>query len=103
MRNLWMASNFNRAFAQYVTVPASEVFVVECDWSDAELPTIPCAYATAETMLHRTGCLAGDEILLTGASGGVGSATLHLAKRCSPRATGPDICCQGRCFKRPRT
>ena len=41
MRNIWMASDFNGAFAQYVTVPASEVFSVECGWSDAELATIP--------------------------------------------------------------
>ena len=81
MRNLWMASDFNGAFAQYVTVPASEVFAVDCDWSDAELATIPCAYATAETMLHRAGCAAGDEVFVTGASGGVGSAKLQLARR----------------------
>lgn len=87
MRNLWMASDFNGAFAQYVTVPASEVFAVECDWSDAELATIPCAYATAETMLHRAGCSAGDEVLVTGASGGVGSAALQLAKRRGARVT----------------
>ena len=87
MRNLWMASDFNGAFAQYVTVPASEVFAVECDWSDAELATIPCAYATAETMLHRAGCAAGDEVLVTGASGGVGSAALQLAKRRGARVT----------------
>ena len=87
MRNVWMASDFNGAFAQYVTVPASEVFAVECDWSDAELATIPCAYATAETMLHRAGCAAGDEVLVTGASGGVGSAALQLAKRRGARVT----------------
>ena len=33
--NVWMASDFDGAFAQYVKVPASEVFVVETDWSDA--------------------------------------------------------------------
>ena len=87
MRNLWMASDFNGAFAQYVTVPASEVFAVECDWSDAELATIPCAYATAETMLHRACCMASEEVLITGASGGVGSAALQLAKRRGARVT----------------
>jgi NADPH:quinone reductase-like Zn-dependent oxidoreductase len=29
--NLWMASDFDGAFAQYVTVPASEVFEIDCD------------------------------------------------------------------------
>lgn len=79
--NTWMASNFDGAFAQYVVVPADEVFSVDCNWSDAELATIPCAYATAETMLERTRCDTGDIVLVTGASGGVGSATIQLAKR----------------------
>ena len=81
MENIWMASDFNGAFAQFVTVPVSEIFPVDCGWSDAELATIPCAYATAETMLHRAGCGASDHVFVTGASGGVGSAVIQLAKR----------------------
>ncbi|MGP6086325.1 alcohol dehydrogenase family protein [Antarctobacter jejuensis] len=81
MENIWMASDFDGAFAQYVKVPASEVFAVECDWSDAELATIPCAYGTSENMLHRAGVKSGDLVLVAGASGGVGSATVQLAKR----------------------
>ncbi|WP_226876737.1 alcohol dehydrogenase family protein [Microbulbifer hainanensis] len=81
MENIWMASDFDGAFAQYVTVPASEVFAVDCDWSNAELATIPCAYGTAENMLHRARVMATDCVLVTGASGGVGSAVVQLAKR----------------------
>ncbi|MDU8928460.1 alcohol dehydrogenase family protein [Alisedimentitalea sp. MJ-SS2] len=81
MDNIWMASDFDGAFAEYVKVPASEVFAVDCDWSDEELATIPCAYGTSENMLHRAGVGAGDLVLVTGASGGVGSATVQLAKR----------------------
>ena len=77
----WMASDFDGAFAEYVIVPASEVFAVRSDWRDEELATIPCAYATAETMLHRAGCRAGMKLLVMGASGGVGSAVVQLAKR----------------------
>lgn len=79
--NIWMASDFDGAFAQYVKVPAGEVFPVDCDWSDAELATIPCAYGTAENMLHRAGVKAGEHVLIAGASGGVGSASVQLAKR----------------------
>lgn len=79
--NIWMGSDFDGAFAQFVVVPASEIFPVACDWSDAELATIPCAYGTAETMLHRAGVVAGERVLVTGASGGVGSATVQLARR----------------------
>jgi len=77
--NIWMASDFDGAFAQYVKVPASEVFAVNCDWTDAELATIPCAYGTAENMLYRAGIGSQDTVLVAGASGGVGSAAIQLA------------------------
>ncbi|MEM7208188.1 MAG: alcohol dehydrogenase family protein [Pseudomonadota bacterium] len=81
LENIWMASDFDGAFAQYVRVPASEVFNVECDWSDAELATIPCAYGTAENMVHRANVSSRDRVLVPGASGGVGSAVVQLCKR----------------------
>ncbi len=81
LENIWMASDFDGAFAQFVKVPAGEVFVVDCDWSDAELGTIPCAYGTAENMIHRAMVSRGDHVLVAGASGGVGSAVVQLAKR----------------------
>ncbi len=81
LENIWMASDFDGAFAQYVIVPAQEAFVVNCEWSDVELATIPCAYATAENMVHRAKVTATDRVLVTGASGGVGSAVVQLAKR----------------------
>lgn len=85
--NIWMASDFDGAFAEYVKVPISEIFPVICDWTDAELATIPCAYGTAENMLHRSGCKSGDHVVITGASGGVGSAAIQLAKRRGARVT----------------
>ena len=81
LENIWMGSDFDGAFAQYVKVPATEVFRVESDWSDEELATIPCAYGTSENMLHRSGLGAGERVLVAGASGGVGSATVQLARR----------------------
>ena len=76
-----MASDFDGAFAQYAKVPAGEVFPVRCNWSNAELGTIPCAYGTAENMLHRAEVTEGNRVLVAGASGGVGSAVVQLAKR----------------------
>jgi len=81
MENIWMASDFDGAFAQFVKIDAKEVFPVDCDWSDAELGTIPCAYGTAENMLHRAKVSQGEHVLVAGASGGVGSAVVQLAKR----------------------
>ena len=79
-QKVWMASNFDGAFAEYVKVPASEVFPINCGWSDAELATIPCSYGTSENMLLISNCNQNDTVLITGASGGVGSATIQLAK-----------------------
>ena len=79
--NVWLGSDLDGAFAQYVKVPATEVFAVNCDWSDAELGVIPCAFGTAENMLHRAGVSARQHVLVTGASGGVGVATVLLAKQ----------------------
>ena len=69
------------AFAEYATAPAREVFAVDCDWTDVELASIPCAYSTAENLLERAGAADGDRVLVTGASGGVGSALVQLARR----------------------
>lgn len=87
LENIWMASDFDGAFAQYVVVPAQEAFAVDCGWSDVELATIPCAYGTAENMVHRANVAAGDRVLVTGASGGVGSAVVQLAKRRGAQVT----------------
>ncbi|MEM8686279.1 MAG: alcohol dehydrogenase family protein, partial [Pseudomonadota bacterium] len=73
-------SECDGGFAQYAKAPARETHKVDCDWSDAELASIPCAYSTAENMLHRAG-LGAERVLITGASGGVGSAAVQLAKR----------------------
>lgn len=81
MENIWMASDFDGAFAQYVKIAATEVFPVDCDWTDAELGTIPCSYGTAENMVNRANVKQGDRVLVAGASGGVGSAVVQLAKR----------------------
>jgi NADPH:quinone reductase-like Zn-dependent oxidoreductase len=79
--NIWMGSDFDGAFAEYVKVPACEAFTVDCDWTNEELATIPCAYGTAENMVHRANIGPSDRVLVTGASGGVGSAVVQLARR----------------------
>jgi len=68
-------------FAEYTVMRASEVFPVRSSLSDAELASFPCAWSTAEGMLERAGVCAGEQVLITGASGGVGSAAVQLAKR----------------------
>jgi len=74
-------SEIDGGFAQYTVAPAAESYPVKSNWSDAELASIPCAYSTAENMLHRASIKAGETVLITGASGGVGSAAVQLVKR----------------------
>jgi NADPH:quinone reductase-like Zn-dependent oxidoreductase len=79
-------SECDGAFAQYTVAPSVETHRVDCDWSDAELASIPCAYSTAENMLQRA-AVGAERVLVTGASGGVGSAAVQLAKRRGARVT----------------
>lgn len=74
-------SECNGGFAQFTVAPARETYKVDSDWSDEELAPIPCAFSTAELMLHRAGVQSGERVLVTGASGGVGLAAVQLAKR----------------------
>ncbi|MEI9425895.1 zinc-binding dehydrogenase, partial [Mesorhizobium sp. Cs1299R1N1] len=76
-----LGSECDGAFAQYVKAPSRETHAVDCNWSDVELASVPCSYSTAEGMLHRSSVKSGEHVLITGASGGVGSAAVQLAKR----------------------
>ncbi len=77
----YVGSECDGGFAQYVTLPITNVGRINSDWSDIELATLNCAYTTAENVLTRARVTAGESVLVTGASGGVGSALVQLAKR----------------------
>jgi len=77
----YLGSECDGAFAQYTKVPADAALPIRSELRDAELATFPCAYSTAENLLTRSGVRAGDRVLVTGASGGVGSAAVQLALR----------------------
>ncbi|MDN5820873.1 MAG: alcohol dehydrogenase family protein [Brachybacterium sp.] len=67
-------------YADYVAVPAANAHQITADIPDAGLATFCCAYLTAEQMLDRARLAEGESILITGASGGVGSALIQLAR-----------------------
>ena len=77
----YFGSEVDGAFAEYAAVPAVHAHRVESNLSDVELASFPCAYSAAENMLTRIALSAGERVLITGASGGVGSAAVQLAKR----------------------
>ncbi len=67
-------------YAEYMTVPAENAHTVDTDLDDAQLATFCCAYLTAEHMLDRVRLEAGERVLITGASGGVGSGLIQLVR-----------------------
>lgn len=77
----YFGSELDGGFAQYAVIDAGNIATVESTLSDAELATFSCSYTTAEGMLSRAGVEADDTVLVTGASGGVGSALIQLARR----------------------
>ena len=78
---LYFGSDTSGAFAEYTVVPASNAHAINSAFSEVELASFPCAYLAAENMLTRAAIKADERVLVTGASGGVGSAAVQLARR----------------------
>jgi len=76
----YMGHGRDGGYAEYMALPAENAHVVDTDISDVELATFCCAYLTGERMLERARLSAGERVLVTGASGGVGSAIIQLAR-----------------------
>jgi NADPH:quinone reductase-like Zn-dependent oxidoreductase len=75
----FLGSEVDGAFAEYLVAPARHAHTVRSSLTDIELATFPCSYSTAENMLSRAGLRPDERVLVTGASGGVGSAAVQLA------------------------
>lgn len=76
----YMGHGRDGGYAEYQALPAENAHVVNADLTDIELATFCCAYLTGEQMLERAGLKAGERVLITGASGGVGSGIVQLAR-----------------------
>ena len=90
----YIGSECDGGFADYVTVAARHAYPIDSSLSDAELASFPCSYSTAENMLTRAQVTENDTLLITGASGGVGSAAIQLAK-----ARGASVVAVASCAK----
>src|ERR1700722_16559008 len=80
-RTLYLGSDCAGAVGDYVCVPAVNAHPIVSALSDAELASFPCSYTAAENMLTRASVRDGETVVITGASGGVGSAAVQLARR----------------------
>ena len=77
----YLGSERDGGYAEYCTVPQENVYPVSVGLSDIELASFACSWSTAEHMLQRAGLRSGESVAVPGASGGVGSALVQLAKR----------------------
>jgi len=77
----YYGSECNGGYADYTVADQRQVHAVESDLSDAEIACFATSYITAENMLSKANVGEGDHVLITGASGGVGSSLIQLAKR----------------------
>ena len=88
MRFVALGSEYDGAFAQFCRLPADQLFdVSSAPLSDVEIAAIPCAHGTAFNLLTRAGVAPGEDVLITGASGGVGLAAVALARLLGSRVT----------------
>lgn len=76
----YYGSECDGGFAEYTVVAAKHAYAINSTLSNVELASFPCSYSTAENMLTRANVSSHDKVLISGASGGVGSAAVQLAK-----------------------
>ncbi len=84
----YFGSECDGGYAEYAVLDRRNVGPIDSTLTDAELATFSCSSTTAEGMLSRANVTDKDTVLVTGASGGVGSALVQLAKRRGARVVG---------------
>lgn len=81
-RVMGLAASGSGAYADYVTVPEANLVPTPAMLSDATAGALPVAGLTAWQMLHAAGTpMVGETVLVHGASGGVGTLLVQMAKQ----------------------
>ncbi len=85
------------AYAEYVVIGADQLIALPDDVTAVDASCLPVAYGTSHRMMITRGEVGpGDNVLILGASGGVGTSALLLAKMVGARvvaAAGSDDKC----------
>ncbi len=78
----FLGADHDGGFAQFVRVPAENAIRVpdSVTLDDAAIATLPCSGGTAMNMLLMAQVGEGDRLLVTGASGGVGTFLIQLGR-----------------------
>lgn len=76
------------AFAEYASVDASRLARKPADVSFEAAATVPISGGTALQAVRKAGVTAGQSVLITGASGGVGTFAVQIAKAFGAEVTG---------------
>jgi NADPH:quinone reductase-like Zn-dependent oxidoreductase len=77
----FLGSERDGGFAQFCAVPGVNAHVVgDIAIDDDELATLPCSAGTAMNMLMMASVGAADRVVVTGASGGVGTFLVQIAR-----------------------
>ncbi len=76
----YLGSEHPGGYAEYMVAPAVNAHPVSDRLTPAAYASFPTAAGTALDMLRRAGLAAGETVLVTGASGGVGGYAVQLAR-----------------------
>ena len=76
------------AFADYAVVDVGRLSRKPADTTFEAAASVPISGGTARQAVQKAGCTAGQSVLITGASGGVGSFAVQIAKAFGAEVTG---------------
>ncbi|MXZ80613.1 MAG: zinc-binding dehydrogenase [Gammaproteobacteria bacterium] len=79
-RARYLGSETDGGYAEFAVVPIDNVHPISSRHSDAELATFACSWGTAENMLVKARLREDETVVISGASGGVGSSAIQLAR-----------------------
>ncbi len=77
----YLGSECDGGYSQYTAIDHRQVYPIDSSLCDSELATFATSYVTAENMISQANVGPKDKVLITGGSGGVGSALIQLCQR----------------------
>lgn len=94
---VYVAQSRTGGYAEFVAAPASAVYPIPDTLSFAQAAAINVAYSTAyRALVGRARAVAGERVLVHGASGGVGLAAVQVARMLGLNVTGTASTAEGR-------